>query len=254
MEDEDLLGLPAPANESVEAPKEQVFDRHQGWKRGLYPPKPARTRVYNHEIHCGKETTIDGLPCTNGKGHGTQHVGKGACKYHGGSASDGYKIRGLYTGVESPSLANALERVRLSGTDPLDLAPEVEALRAIVIDFIERRDEYVESLIAFKQSFNAGITTALGSSNELSALKAVQEIKEAINMRPIETIDISAASTIIDRVGRMAERIHKMRTTNTITMDQIKKLLDNMGMSLARHVQDADVIRRIQEEWSSIEI
>jgi len=231
-------------------------DRTPEHKRGLYPPKPPRRREYNPDTHCGRPTTTDGLPCTNPMGFQTPHPGTGSCKYHGGT-SPGHIKHGLYSKVQSPSLLDAIQRVKESGVDTLDLAPEVEVLRAIVLDFVERRDEYTEAVIAFKQSFAPAITIAANADRTQDPVlmqKACRMIASAVNERPVEVIDVSAASVIIDRVGRMAERIHKMKQTSTLTWEAVSALLDRMGLVLAHHVKDADVIAAISKEWNEIEI
>ncbi len=248
-DDHDLLG-------TAEELRNVQGDRTSGWKRGIYPPKPPRTRVYDPAKHCGRATTTDGLPCTNTKGFHTPHPGEGLCKYHGGTA-EGHIKHGLYAKIKSPSLLDALARVREANVDPTDLTPEVEALRAIVLDFIERRDDYVEALIDFKLSFSQGVTMAINADrthDPMLMAQACSAIASAVNERPTEVVDISGASAIIDRVGKMSERIHKIKTSQTITLDQIKKLLDNMGMSLARHVNDAGVVAAIQAEWNALEL
>lgn len=47
-------------------------------------PRP-RKRVYDPDKHCGGEA-IDGNPCTNLKGRGTDHPGFGKCRFHLGNA------------------------------------------------------------------------------------------------------------------------------------------------------------------------
>ncbi len=219
--------------------------------------KRPRTRQYDPDKHCGRATTTDGLPCTNTKGFLTPHPGAGLCKYHGGTSPSAIAKHSLYERVQSPGLLDALARVREANVDSTDLTPEVQALRAIVIDFIERRDEYVEALLDFRLSFSQAVTTALNADrthDPMLMASACAQIASSMNLRPTEVVDVADASTIIDRVGKMAERIHKMKTSQTITLDQIKKLLDNMGMSLARHVKDEGVIAAIQAEWNSLEL
>lgn len=237
MEEDDLTGLP-PSN--------------FGWV-------PADE--YDPEEHCGYEVKSTGRKCTNKKGMGTPQPGFGPCHLHGGKETlaimNARRVLGLYHKIRSPKLKDALARVRESNVDAIDLSPEVDVLRAIVLDFVERRDEFVEAIVSFKQSFDQAITKAINADRthdpELYA-EACAEIASAVNKRPIEVVDVSQASAIIDRVGKMAERIHKFKTSDTITLDQIKRLLDNMGMALARHVTDPEVIKAIQADWNQLEI
>lgn len=238
-EDDDLTGLPAEPKPC-------------GW---VSPDE------YDPEDHCGHQVVMTDRACTNKKGMGTPQPGFGPCHLHGGKTAQAIlnarRVLGLYHRIRSPKLKDALARVRDSNVDALDLAPEVDVLRAIVLDFVERRDEFVNGIVAFKRSFDAAITKAINADRthdpELYQ-EACAEIASSINQRPVEVVDVSQASKIIDQVGRMSERIHKFKTSDTITLDQIKKLLDNMGIALARHVKDPDTIKAIQADWNQIVI
>lgn len=246
-DDEDLSG-------TAEELRHIKGDRTQSWKKGMYPPKPPRAREYDPDKHCGQATTTDGLPCTNPKGFHTNHLHHGRCRYHGGGGGHNLIKHGLYSRIQSPRILDALARVTESGTASLDLEPEVAMLRALVIDFTERHDEFLAGLIDFKESYEQARTMCMNATEPLGAMKAVLAMQAAINMRPTEILDISSVSIVIDRVGKMAERIHKMKQTSTITWESVQQLLDKMGLVLVRHITDGEIIDKIRKEWHDIEI
>lgn len=47
-------------------------------------------RVFDPKVHCGAKNRA-GLPCTKGKGAGTDHPRRGRCSNHGGSSPNGRK-------------------------------------------------------------------------------------------------------------------------------------------------------------------
>lgn len=84
---------------------------------------------------CGARTR-ELKPCPNRAGKGTDHVGEGKCKFHGGSASNltakNFK-HGLYSKIKTqhPQLRQKMQELS-SDTDVFDLRSEILRLRAIM--------------------------------------------------------------------------------------------------------------------------
>lgn len=92
-----------------------------------------------------------GGTCEQPAGWGTNHVGTGRCKLHGGATP-------IKTGRCSEiykQLPRIGERIAefLEADDPLDLRRELATLRALLTDYIERYQEFTEALIAWHESF-----------------------------------------------------------------------------------------------------
>jgi hypothetical protein len=81
---------------------------------------------------CGAKKKSGGV-CTQPKGFGTSHVGKGRCKFHGGSTPIKH---GLFSAVKRESLKEAIDRYK-NDPDLVDLRYEVALLRALVEDKID---------------------------------------------------------------------------------------------------------------------
>lgn len=100
---------------------------------------------------CGARGKRKLTPCPNKAGKGTDHVGQGRCKYHGGGASNltakNYK-HGLYSkiNIENPTLRQKMEELATS-TDVFDLRNEILKVRAI-IDIMAEKSDY-ESVVRF---------------------------------------------------------------------------------------------------------
>jgi hypothetical protein len=77
-----------------------------------------------------------GIPCKLPAGWGTDHVGQGRCKLHGGTS----RIKhGRYSTILRPAIKQRLDELERLDQHPLVLRPELKLLRALVIDFIERK-------------------------------------------------------------------------------------------------------------------
>lgn len=100
---------------------------------------------------CGGKKRGGGF-CTRPAGWGTDHVGQGRCKLHAGSTPIKH---GRYSTVKRPRIRELLDAFD-NDPDPLDIAPEIKLLRALILDYIERYDEQTDALLAWHASFNGG--------------------------------------------------------------------------------------------------
>lgn len=84
---------------------------------------------------CGAKTR-SGSPCKMPLGWGTDHVGEGRCKRHGGNAGAPIK-HGRYSVKHRKSLAAKAEQFQ---ADPLphDLGAELALMRALFQDYLDR--------------------------------------------------------------------------------------------------------------------
>lgn len=84
------------------------------------------------------------IPCGNKAGKGTDHVGEGKCKYHGGSASNvtakNFK-HGRYSKIKTqhPMLRQKMEELQ-GDTDVFDLRNEILKIRAIAEIMADQED------------------------------------------------------------------------------------------------------------------
>lgn len=159
---------------------------------------------------CGAKAKQSGLPCKKPAGYGTNHVGQGRCKFHGGCNPIKH---GLYSTIKNEKLRQHIELIEQSGADPMDLMPEVKLMRAMMWEFVNRYE---------------GIQLS-GS-------------------------DLELASNLMDKAGRMIERIHKIKQTSAVTWEAVQILIERMGMVLTKHIKDHDLIEAITHDWNDIEV
>jgi hypothetical protein len=88
---------------------------------------------------CGAKTR-SGTPCERPAGWGTDHVGEGRCKLHGGCSPGGPITNGRQAKKTSRQLRDKIQR-HLNDPNPLDLTGELALLRALLDYFQERLDE-----------------------------------------------------------------------------------------------------------------
>lgn len=214
--------------------------------------------------------------CRHRAGHGTEHVGVGRCKGHGGGSDDRI-IHGQdrrYTFPTTKRIAALVEQFE-NDPAPLNLLPELALLRAIVVDFIERYDVITAALIAWhaERSITREQQDALyaalnefeelvRSSDEVTdtqretltlAREAVRELGDDRD-RPRHILDLADASRLVDRVGTMVKRIEDIRAQNAVSLPQLKRFLFALDRVITARVPDDTQRAAITRDILAIQI
>lgn len=194
---------------------------------------------------CGAEGKRGAGPCRHPAGFRTDHKGSGRCYLHGGLTP---APTGRYSSIERPRVRELLERFE-SDPDPLNLLAEVQLLRALLLDFINRFDEQDRMLTRWNMSFEKSFQSdwadwwrtmradALEREDDLS-VDLVERMPDPMNYlpsKPLRMADITDVSRLIKEVGAMVDRIRKGQQESTFSMDVINRLWVLMG----GHVTDA---------------
>jgi nucleotide-binding universal stress UspA family protein len=80
--------------------------------------------------------------------------------------------------------------------------------------------------------------------------------------KPRKLLDISEAANLIDKVGKMVERIEKQKQEGTIKLETLDRVLEQLGVEVVKavqqHVADPDsrsqILRDVEERWGSIRL
>ena len=186
---------------------------------------------------CGAKTRKGGV-CKNKAGKGTDHPGEGRCKFHGGATP----IKtGRYSKINRPRIKELLEEFA-NDKEPFELLPEVQLLRALVQDYIERYDEITEALLAWHESF--------------------VNPEYADYSKPTKVMDIISAGTFIKQIGDLVEKIQKQKERKSVSFVDLHRVMGALGEEVVGAVleviPDADLgarlIESIQSRWNSIRL
>ena len=99
-------------------------------------------RVHDRPL-CGarkRQPAYLGETCARPAGWGTEHVGSGKCKLHGGRSPGGPIVHGRYSLAHRQSLAEKAQRF-LNDPAPGDLTAELALLRALLDDYVSHFGE-----------------------------------------------------------------------------------------------------------------
>jgi hypothetical protein len=240
-----------------------------------------------HDGRCGKGTRR-GSQCTQVAGWGTDHPGVGPCKLHGGATPSRH---GRYSGIQREALRDLIAKHE-TDPDPLNLLPDLAALRALVEDFVNRYDVTTAALLAWHESYQA-TTRPMGEdrllaietvADELEALvgpadldeeeqelegkrvrRAIRDARQLLedlrrpldDTKPRQMLDLADAYRMLDAIGRMVKRIEDIRAQNAISRPEFFRVMGEMGRVVETYNDEPDPVRRlekIREGWLSIRL
>lgn len=190
-------------------------------------------RQFDPEKHCGAQLRKKerGRFCCFPKGTKTPHLGEGRCWLHGGLTPIKHGLSSL---IQHGRLKDLLKKMKEIDHDILDLSPEVNLMRAMTIDFVNRYDTFTDHLETW---YNA-----LDGKQKDMGLPPV--------MRKFPTLE--DAGTLLEAISRMVERVHKITREGSITMDVFRGLMEQMGMVVAQECSNPRELERIENGWSAM--
>lgn len=150
-------------------------------------------------VQCGAKKRQGEGTCALPAGWGTDHVGYGRCKLHGGVVGKQLK-HGLYAKQyrHSRRIGDLINEIEESGTDPLDMRQDVLAARALFLDYLRGTDE---------QSFDASVATQLVDRITV-IVKRIEDVasQNAVSYRDFRRIMQAMGSAVNDVVQDPALR------------------------------------------------
>jgi hypothetical protein len=176
---------------------------------------------------CGAKSKRTGKPCGHVSGSRTDHPGEGRCWLHGGRAAIKH---GRYSALKRTAIRERLRELE-SDPDPLSLLPEVQLLRALVYDYLDRYDETTEALLAWHASFRTG-----GDEG-----------------KPRQVLDLADASRLVDRVGAMVKRIEDSRAANAVSQKDLFRVMELMGLAVRQHAPE-ECWERVSAAWEALRL
>ena len=222
---------------------------------------------------CGAKTN-SGKPCGRPAGWGTDHVGQGRCKLHGGATPIKH---GRYSRIQRPRIRELLEEQE-NDADPLNVLPEVILLRGLIIDYVERYDEHTEALVAWHASFNGfdkqfeewkerlarwsslweQFQTQVGEYRtaveqaqtfyrqgwpEPPELPALQDPPlppepEQFAEKPRQVLDILNAAKFITQISTIVDRIERNKREGTISLLTLDRVMEQLGVEFVAAAQE----------------
>lgn len=131
--------------------------------------------------------------CRQVAGYGTDHVGTGRCKFHGGSSSGRPPIHGRYSNVRKA--LNDKYQHFLTDPNPVNLNDEIALLRALVHQHLDEHEDAAgdEGTIAINQLIN--LISELTKVSERQS-RIIQ--RQAVTMKELISLSQGLQLLIVD--------------------------------------------------------
>ncbi|ULH17362.1 hypothetical protein MF271_19420 (plasmid) [Deinococcus sp. KNUC1210] len=242
-------------------------------KRGRPPKSPEERAPKPRKEKCGAWGRHAQQPCRNPAGFKTDHVGTGRCHLHGGRS---LVKHGRYAKVQNQAIKDLLDDLD-DDLDPFDLLPEVKLLRALILNYVNNYDAYIAALERWQRSFEkkfqsdwtawwntlrADILETEDREMKDSLLAQMPDPMDYLPSKPLNLPDIMTVGGFIVQVGGLIEKIRKLRSTDTFSMQTVDRLWAAMAGHLtqaAGEVIKDDAVRdtlldTVEAKWASINL
>lgn len=162
--------------------------------------------------------------CKAPSGAATTHPGSGYCSKHDNAAYDPIH---RYRNVKNPALQKKMAKLDGIERDVFDLIPEIQLMRTLLIDYIDRFYTWQEELHAWFLD--------QGKS-------------------PKRMMDLTESARLVKIVGELIERQQRLVSKDSITLETFRRITEAMGIIVARHVREGKALEAIERDWSMLDL
>jgi hypothetical protein len=196
---------------------------------------------------CGALSKSTQTPCKNIAGKGTDHIGVGRCRLHGGATPIKH---GLYSRVRRTRLGKRIAEIE---NDPqiLDLSQELAVLKALAEQAVETYQEHEAALLSWYRAESPLYNKLLETSDAREIRDAVVALRSVGVERPKERPDAKIITTIIAEIGRTQDRIRQAETV--VTRDQMLRVFDDLA-GVVRQYTDDETVQRVRDGWMNLRL
>jgi hypothetical protein len=163
--------------------------------------------------------------CRLSAGKHTPHPGSGYCATH--EKSEAYDPIHRYRHIQQKDIRKQLMFLESKERNIFDMIPEIQLLRAMLVDYVERHYIFKEALMKWYKDGK---------------------------MKPKGPFDIIDAAHLIESVSRLIERHHRIERAGSIDLSTFHRACEQMGIIVAKHVRDGKVLAAIEDDWARVSL
>lgn len=216
------------------------------------------TKDRPHDATCGAKTRA-GTPCQQVAGWGTNHVGSGRCKLHGGKSLRGIMATDQRAGLKYSKYmpSRLLDRYQDAISDPdiLELKHEIALTDGRLADLLTRVDTGESGRIWQKLYKEwAELETAVMEKDQKKQRESIQLIGSLIKQGHNDYAAWREIQDTVDQRRKLVESERKrlVETQQFITAEQAMVLFAAMSAIIKQHVTDERTRRAISEEITTL--
>ena len=194
---------------------------------------------------CGALAKSTRKVCQNIAGKGTDHLGEGRCRFHGGSTP---VTRGLYSKVQRTRLGQRMAEVE---NDPNlhTLEPELALLKVVLEHSVENYDRHEAAVLSWHRAERPVYQKLINANDPVEIRDAVVELRAIEPKRPAERPDAKIIATLVAEIGRTQDRIREAETI--VTARQMLQFIDRMA-GVVRQFTDDETAIKIRDGWMNL--
>ncbi|MEM7048894.1 MAG: HGGxSTG domain-containing protein [Acidobacteriota bacterium] len=64
----------------------------------------------------------------------------------------------------------------------------------------------------------------------------------------------STVARLAGEAARLADQIHKRQASGAVTLETLHRVIEQLGVAVARHVRDPEALAAIERDWGSLRI
>lgn len=167
--------------------------------------------------------------CKLPAGSGTDHVGSGRCKLHGGASP----IRnGIYSKIEREKLREMVEYFE-NVANPMELTSEIAAARAFLLKFINDYESVVEALLDWHTEWAITNQQPEGPPPRLPSQQKI--------------------IMLLDTISKIVKRQQDMKSENAVTRSDLYRIMMEMGRVVETHCKLEDW-EKVKNDWLAIRL
>ena len=194
---------------------------------------------------CGALSKSTQKPCQNIAGKGTDHVGEGRCRFHGGATPIKH---GLYSKVRRTRLGQRMTEIE-NDPDLLNLETELALLKVLAEQNAQNYQKHEAALLAWHRAESPAYRKLIETLDPVEVRDALVELRAIEPERPAELPDAKIIATLVAEIGRTQDRIRNAETV--VTRRQMLEFQARMG-SVVRQFADEETARKICEGWINL--
>ena len=148
-------------------------------------------------LTCNALSRGSGQPCRNVAGKGTDHLGQGRCRLHGGSTPIQH---GLYSKVRRTRLGRRMAEIE-NDPDLMNLAPELAYLKALSEQLALHYAKLEAALLAWHRAESTVYQKLIETSDPIEIRDALLELRRVEPQRPTELPDAKIMANLVAEIG-----------------------------------------------------
>jgi hypothetical protein len=166
--------------------------------------------------------------CNLAAGYGTDHLGEGRCKFHGGATP---RNSGRYSRLKGKqeSLHSLIEEHEMD-PKPIDLKPDLAMARAVLEDFVSQYEEIKQALLMWN---------AQGAD---------------MGARPQPLPQVADVRGLLQTVGDLAAKVSKIENANAVSRPDFIRIMGELGRIVNTYVEEDSTKEAIKAAWLQVRL